>query len=62
MLKEAVAQHENNWDVQVEYAAGRYRDHDIPTLTWDQHGPSGVHRAESWPGNQGAGLSLERLV
>jgi putative CocE/NonD family hydrolase len=42
MLKEAIAEHENNWDVEVEYAAGRYRDHDIPTLTWADHGVSGV--------------------
>ncbi len=42
LLKEAVAQHQNNWDVEVEYAASRYRDHDVPTLTWASHGVSGV--------------------
>ena len=38
----AMAEHEDNWDVQVEYEAGRFRDHDIPTLTWTAHGVSGV--------------------
>ncbi len=42
MLKAAVAEHQDNWDVQVEYGAGKYRDHDIPTLTWADHGVSGV--------------------
>lgn len=42
LLRAAIAEHEDNWDVSVEYAAGRYRDHDIPTLTWTEHGVSGV--------------------
>lgn len=42
LLHAAIAEHEDNWDVSVEYAAGRYRDHDIPTLTWTEHGVSGV--------------------
>ncbi len=42
LLQAAIAEHEDNWDVAVEYAAGRFRDHDIPTLTWTEHGVSGV--------------------
>ena len=42
LLNAAIAEHEDNWDVAVEYAAGRFRDHDIPTLTWAEHGVSGV--------------------
>ena len=42
LLGAAIAEHEDNWDVAVEYAAGRFRDHDIPTLTWAEHGVSGV--------------------
>lgn len=42
LLQAAVAQHENNWDVEVEYGSGNYRDHDAPTLDWREHGVSGV--------------------
>ena len=37
----AVAEHAENWDVGKEYLAGVYRDHDVPTLRWLDHGPSG---------------------
>ena len=42
LLQAAIAEHEDNWDVEVEYEAGRFRDHDVPTLTWTSHGVSGV--------------------
>jgi putative CocE/NonD family hydrolase len=42
LLQAAIAEHENNWDVGNEYGAGAFRDHDIPTLTWLEHGPTGV--------------------
>ena len=40
MLGEAMDQHSDNWDVMSEYSAGRFRDHDVPTLSWAKHGPS----------------------
>jgi putative CocE/NonD family hydrolase len=40
MLSEAMEQHKDNWDVMGEYSAGRFRDHDVPTLAWARHGPS----------------------
>ncbi len=40
MLSEAMEQHKDNWDVMREYSAGRFRDHDVPTLAWARHGPS----------------------
>jgi putative CocE/NonD family hydrolase len=42
LLRAAIAEHENNWDVEKEYGAGTFRDHDVPTLTWLEHGPTGV--------------------
>jgi putative CocE/NonD family hydrolase len=42
MLEDAIAQHQDNWDVLVEYGASRYRDHDVPSLSWSRHGVSGV--------------------
>ena len=42
MLEDAIAQHRDNWDVLVEYGASRYRDHDVPSLSWGRHGVSGV--------------------
>lgn len=46
MLKQAIAEHQDNWDVQVEFAAGRYRDHNVPTLNWSKNGVSGA--LEGW--------------
>jgi putative CocE/NonD family hydrolase len=42
MMEEARAQHLDNWDTAAEFAAAPYRDHDTPSLTWQEHGPSGV--------------------
>ncbi|MEJ2312538.1 MAG: CocE/NonD family hydrolase [Gemmatimonadales bacterium] len=42
LLQAAIAEHENNWDVTKEYRQGRFRDYDVPTLTWLEHGPTGV--------------------
>jgi putative CocE/NonD family hydrolase len=42
LLRAAIAEHENNWDVGKEYGSGTFRDHDVPTLTWMEHGPTGV--------------------
>jgi putative CocE/NonD family hydrolase len=42
MLRAAIAEHEENWDVVEEYGAGDFRDHDVPTLTWTRHGVTGV--------------------
>jgi predicted acyl esterase len=42
LLRAAIAEHENNWDVGKEYGSGTFRDHDVPTLTWLEHGPTGV--------------------
>jgi putative CocE/NonD family hydrolase len=40
MLREAIEQHEDNWDVEEEYSAGRFRDYAVPTLSYAMHGPS----------------------
>ncbi len=37
---EAVHDHELNWEVMSEYSAGPFRDHDVPTLSWLEHGPN----------------------
>jgi len=42
LLAAAIAEHENNWDVVTEYGSGKFRDHDVPTLDWSDHGVSGV--------------------
>ncbi|MDH3732553.1 MAG: CocE/NonD family hydrolase [Gemmatimonadota bacterium] len=42
LLRQAMEEHEQNWDVQVEYPAGRLRDYDEPQLSWMEHGPTGV--------------------
>ena len=42
LLRAAIAEHQNNWDVVKEYGAGEFRDHDVPTLTWTEHGPTRV--------------------
>lgn len=42
LLAAAVAEHEDNWDVVQEYGSGKFRDHDVPTLDWTEHGVSGV--------------------
>lgn len=41
LRKEAVAQHAQNWEVMKEYSSGPFRDHDVPTLSWREHGPVG---------------------
>jgi len=41
LLAQAVAEHAQNWEVRKEYSAGLFRDHDIPTLSWRDHGPIG---------------------
>ncbi len=41
-LREAMDEHADNWDVEVQYAAGRTRDHETRELTWMRHGPTGV--------------------
>lgn len=41
-LREAMAEHAGNWDVEVEYAAHRLRDEASPTLDWRRHGPVAV--------------------
>lgn len=42
LLREAIAEHRDNWDVLVEYPAGRYRDHATDRLNWMEQGPTGV--------------------
>jgi putative CocE/NonD family hydrolase len=42
LLRAALAEHEHNWDAVKEYTAGRFRDHDTPSLTWTNHGVPGV--------------------
>ncbi|MYH10362.1 MAG: CocE/NonD family hydrolase [Gemmatimonadales bacterium] len=42
LLRQAMEEHEDNWDVLEQYGAGRYRDHAAPELAWERHGPSGV--------------------
>ena len=41
-LREAMAEHEGNWDVEVEYPAHRLRDEASATLDWRRQGPVGV--------------------
>ncbi|MGE0555968.1 MAG: CocE/NonD family hydrolase [Gemmatimonadales bacterium] len=41
-LEDAIEEHKQNWDVQVEYAAGKLRDYEAPEMSWSHHGPSGV--------------------
>jgi len=38
---QAVEEHAENWEVMKEYSSGPFRDHDVPTLRWLDHGPSG---------------------
>ncbi|MFT4538864.1 MAG: putative CocE/NonD family hydrolase [Planctomycetota bacterium] len=42
LVERAAEAHEDNWEVLKEYGAGRYRDHDVPTMHWLSHGPTGV--------------------
>ena len=42
LLRAAMEEHRENWDVEVEYAAGRYRDYAAPQHAWLHHGPTGV--------------------
>ena len=42
LLQAAIAEHEDNWDVEVEYGNGKFRDHDAPTLDWREHALAGV--------------------
>jgi len=44
-LREAMEEHEENWDVEVQYAAGRYRDYETAEHTWMRHGPTRVIEA-----------------
>ncbi len=40
LLRQAMEEHRDNWDVLEQYGAGRYRDHATPDLVWKRHGPS----------------------
>ncbi|MCG8466707.1 MAG: CocE/NonD family hydrolase [Gemmatimonadetes bacterium] len=40
LLREAIAEHEGNWDVVDEYAAGRFRDYEGEEHAWMAHGPT----------------------
>jgi len=42
LLRAAVADHADNWNVAVEYADGKFRDHNVPQHAWLDHGVSGV--------------------
>ena len=42
LLRQAMQEHEDNWDVLEQYGAVRYRDHATPEHAWERHGPSGV--------------------
>ncbi len=42
LLRAALEEHEHNWDVVKEYTAGRFRDHDTPSLSWTDQGVAGV--------------------
>lgn len=42
VMERALADHAENWEVFSEYSAGRYRDHDVESLAWLEHGPTGV--------------------
>lgn len=44
-LRAAIAEHEANWDVMVEYPAHRFRNQRDDRLDWEAHGPSGVLQA-----------------
>lgn len=40
LLAMAVAEHEDNWDVEEHFRAARFRDHDVPDFAWSRHNPS----------------------
>ena len=40
LLAAAIAEHEGNWDVEKQFAAARFRDHDTPDFAWARHNPS----------------------
>ncbi len=42
LLRAAIAEHEQNWDVVKEYGSRKLRDHNEPTLNWMENGVSGV--------------------
>jgi len=42
LLRQAMDEHADNWDVEVEYPKGRLRDYATPRLTWMDEGPTGV--------------------
>jgi putative CocE/NonD family hydrolase len=42
LLRAAMEAHESNWNTMAEYRAGRFRDHDVPTLAYARHGPWGA--------------------
>ena len=60
LLQAAIAEHEANWDVAVEYAAGRFRGSRHPDADLDRARRLG--RAGRSEGGRGAGVPLERLV
>jgi len=42
MRAEAIAQHQDNWDVIEEFGAAEFRDHDTASFAWSRHSPSSV--------------------
>ena len=40
LLRAAMAEHEDNWDVLGNYGDGNFRDHATESLTYAEHGPS----------------------
>ena len=42
LLAAAIEEHHDNWNVVEEYGAGKFRDHDVPTHNWMEHGVTGV--------------------
>lgn len=42
MLRQAMAEHEANWDVVEHYSGVRYRDQEMPEHAWMEHGPTRV--------------------
>lgn len=41
LMAAAITDHADNWEVMSEYSAGPFRDHDVPSLSWREHGPIG---------------------
>ncbi|WP_419950887.1 CocE/NonD family hydrolase [Candidatus Palauibacter sp.] len=42
LLRQAMEEHKDNWDVIEQYGAVRYRDQATSEHAWERHGPSGV--------------------